>query len=68
MKKPTKIICNDCLNVIYSKYYGHHASCKCGKTGIDETAYYCRILGSNYSEVEVEERSSSESDNGSSSE
>jgi hypothetical protein len=57
---PQKIICLLCKDVIYSKYYGQFVSCKCGKLAIDESMYYCRILGNreNYDEVQIEEGTS----------
>lgn len=57
---PRKIICLLCRDVIYSKHYGQFVSCKCAQLAIDESMYYCRILGNeeNYEEVEIEETTS----------
>jgi hypothetical protein len=34
-----------CEDTIFSKYEGQFSGCKCGKTFIDETAYYGRSGG-----------------------
>ena len=40
-----KILCKLCNTVIEGDKKGHLIWCKCGKCAIDETKYYCRIIG-----------------------
>ena len=41
----TKIKCKLCNTIIEGDRKGNFITCKCGKTYIDETPYYCRIGG-----------------------
>lgn len=40
-----KIRCKLCDTVVEGDKKGHLIPCKCGKCAIDETPYYCRIIG-----------------------
>lgn len=41
-----KYRCKACDDLIWSRYEGEYVACKCGKSAIDQTAYYTRGLGS----------------------
>lgn len=53
--KPTKVEelqnwqvpvrCGKCDDVIWSKFAGQYAICKCGAIAVDQTPYYCRNIG-----------------------
>lgn len=46
MYKPkSKIVCNNCGDVIFSKREGEYTTCKCGLYSIDETSHYCQMRG-----------------------
>ncbi len=40
-----KFICVYCESIVQSKYPGQFIRCKCGKSFVDETHYYCRSGG-----------------------
>lgn len=40
-----KFVCVHCESIMQSQYEGHFCECKCGKSFIDETKYYCRSGG-----------------------
>lgn len=40
-----KIKCKLCETIIEGDKKGHMIRCKCGKCAIDETPWYCRIIG-----------------------
>ncbi len=40
-----KFICVYCESIVQSKYHGQFVRCKCGKSFVDETHYYCRSGG-----------------------
>lgn len=40
-----KIKCKHCDSIIEGDKKGTYISCKCKKIAIDETPYYCRIIG-----------------------
>lgn len=48
-----KIRCKLCDTVVEGDKKGHLIWCKCGKCAIDETKYYCRIIGNiaDYEEI-----------------
>lgn len=39
------IRCRDCGKIIEGDKRGTYIKCECGKVAIDETEYYCRIIG-----------------------
>jgi hypothetical protein len=43
--KPTKMLATCCNSVIFSKYPGQYAQCKCGESFVDETESYSRSRG-----------------------
>jgi hypothetical protein len=51
-----KIRCKLCNTIIEGDKKGHLIWCKCGKCAIDETPYYCRILGDFDKFEEIKER------------
>lgn len=48
-----KIKCNNCKDIIEGDKKGTYKPCKCGLVAIDETPYYCRIIGNkeNWEEI-----------------
>ena len=48
-----KIKCKLCGDIIEGDKKGHLILCECGACAIDETQYYCRILGepNNYEKI-----------------
>ena len=44
-KKKQKIKCLKCGQVIEGDLKGSYIQCKCGKTAIDQTEHYTRIIG-----------------------
>jgi len=50
-----KIICKNCGEIIEGDKKGTYIECKCGKCAIDETEYYCRIIGNKEDWEEVHE-------------
>ena len=44
--------CKNCNDIIEGDQRGTYISCKCGKIAIDETKYYCRVIGN---EEDIEE-------------
>jgi len=54
--EPVKLRCNNCADIISSRYPGEYVTCKCGCISVDQTEYYMRISGNeeDYCEVEVE--------------
>lgn len=60
---PTKMKCLHCNSVFWSEYPGHFASCKCGKSSVDETRHYMRILGDLDKVVPAEEGENNERTN-----
>ena len=51
---PTKYECNNCEDVIYSRYEGEFVTCKCGSISVDQTFYYTRLIGKPENFMEVE--------------
>lgn len=51
------IKCNSCKEQIYSRYSGEYTSCECGDIAIDDTGFYCRVLGNrgNYEDLGLKE-------------
>ena len=41
---PTKYLCSDCREVIFSSYPGEFVTCKCGNF-VDQTRHYTRMGG-----------------------
>lgn len=41
----TKLRCNNCGDVIEGDKKGTYIACSCKAIAIDETEYYCRIIG-----------------------
>ena len=50
-----KIRCKHCGDVIEGDKKGTYIECKCGKCAVDETEYYCRIIGNMEDFEEVKE-------------
>jgi hypothetical protein len=42
---PVHYRCRYCNDVIFSSYPGEYVSCDCGKTSVDQTAWYTRFIG-----------------------
>lgn len=49
----TIIKCDQCWDILFSKYSWEFRQCKCEKTFVDETPYYTRIWWDTYSLVEL---------------
>lgn len=51
IKKPkplenvVNLYCKICGDTVHSKWSGDYVSCKCGRTSIDQTHEYTRIIG-----------------------
>lgn len=58
----TKMLCKKCNNVIEGDKKGTYISCPCKSVAIDETKYYCRIIG-NYEDYEIIEDFKKEGEN-----
>lgn len=41
----TYMKCKKCNDVIHSSYSGEFVSCKCQAVSVDETFWYCRLIG-----------------------
>ena len=41
------LTCDLCGDLIYSAYSGEFVRCSCDSIAIDQTPYYCRIIGDN---------------------
>ena len=50
-----KIKCTHCNIILEGDKKGTYIQCKCGKCAIDETLYYCRIIGNREDFEEIEE-------------
>lgn len=53
----TKIKCKLCNTIVDGKELGCLIFCKCKKCAIDETKYYCRIIGDTKNWEKIEEES-----------
>lgn len=49
------IKCKNCGDVIKGDKKGTYITCKCGMVAIDETPYYCRIIGNKDEFEEIED-------------
>ena len=52
MKEKCKIKCKLCNTIVEGDNKGHLIWCECHSCGIDETPYYCRLIG-NFENYEV---------------
>ena len=52
-----KIKCLSCGDIIIGDGKGTYIECNCGKCAVDETKYYCRIIGNQKDWEQIEEES-----------
>jgi len=52
MKEKCKIKCKLCNTIVEGDNKGHLIWCECHSCGIDETPYYCRLIG-NFENYEI---------------
>lgn len=50
-----KIKCKLCEDIVDGGNKGTLIKCKCGACGIDETKWYCRVLGNPKNYVKIDE-------------
>lgn len=48
----TYLKCDVCSDIICSSYSGEYVRCSCDAIGVDETFYYCRIIGGKWKSVD----------------
>ena len=39
------LLCKHCGDIIHGDFKGTFIQCSCGKIAVDQTDYYCRIIG-----------------------